>query len=173
MSWMKTLRAWIGSVRFWKDDNVPGVADQIRKTQLRQDQQSRQSDMQELLRMVEEGRLHEADDRQLETLKLSLELNHLLEPKTPGPVEVNISSDIIDAVKAAIAEQLKNSGGINYQGDDRVADTARPDMRAVTLGDIAHEKTDLEIQGDMKGDTGKSSDDAAEKRELLKKIKNG
>ncbi len=172
MSWMKTLRAWIGSVRFWKDNNVPGVADQIRKTQLSQDRQSRQSDMQELLRMVEEGRLHEADDRQLETLKLSLELNHLLEPKAQGPVEVNISSDIIDAVKVAIAEQLKNSGGVHYQGRP-ADDPARPGMRAVTLGDLSHEKTDLEIQGDMKGDTGKSADDAAAKRELLKKIKSG
>ena len=172
MSWMKTLRSWIGSVRFWKDNNVPGVADQIRKTQLRQDQQSRQNDMQELLRMVQEGRLHEADERQLETLKLSLELNHLLEPRSREPVEINISSDIIDAVKVAIAEQLKNTGGVHYQGET-ANDPARPEMRAVTLGDLSHEKTDLEIQGDMKGDTGKSAADAAAKRKLLKKLKTG
>lgn len=172
MTWRETLRSWIGSVRFWKDNNVTGVADQIRKTQLQQDQRSRQSDMRELLKMVQEGRLHEADERQLENLKLSIELNHLLEPREQPPVEINISSDIIEAVRGAVADQLAKSGTFQpHEGFE--TDTARPEMKQVTLGTLSHEKEDLQIQGDLKGDTGKSSDDAAQKREMLKKIKGG
>ncbi len=74
----KILSSLISYVKFWEDKEVPGVADTIRKTRLKQDQKARQSDMAELLRMVQEGRIHEADERQLENLKLALELNNLL-----------------------------------------------------------------------------------------------
>lgn len=172
MTWKETLRSWISSVRFWKDNNVPGVADQIRKTKLTQDQRSRQNDMQELLKMVQEGRLHEADERQLANLKLAMELNQILAPKSQAPIEVNISTDIIDAVREVVADQLAKSGTIYPQGVPAV-DPDRPVMKQVTLGTLSHEKEDLHIQGDLKGDVGKSADDAAQKREMLKKIKGG
>ncbi len=53
---------------------MPGVSESIRRTQMKQEQKRRKSDMDELIRMVKENRLHEADERQLESLKLVAEL---------------------------------------------------------------------------------------------------
>ena len=61
---------------------MPGVADSIRRTGLAQEQKSRQRDMEELLGMVRDGRLHEADSRQLETLKLHLQYGRQRNHKT-------------------------------------------------------------------------------------------
>jgi len=90
---------------------MPGVADQVRRTQLRQDQKSRKRDMEELIRLVEEGRLHEADDRQLETLRLISDLQKSLgqAETTPAPVSVNVdNAEIIEAVKQAMGEAMAN-----------------------------------------------------------------
>ena len=77
---LKKILAWMKNyATFWKGDKeVPGVADSIRKTNLTKQHQERRIDQAELLRMVKENRLHEADERQLETLKLAMELNSLL-----------------------------------------------------------------------------------------------
>ena len=45
---------------------MPGVADAIRKTGLRQEKKSRQEEIAQLVTLIQEGRLHEADERQLE-----------------------------------------------------------------------------------------------------------
>ena len=82
----KILSSLINFAKFWRDKEVPGVADQVRKTQLSQEQKARKSEMQELLKMLDEGRLHEADERQLEFLKLALELNELFGVRGYAPV---------------------------------------------------------------------------------------
>ena len=51
---------------------MPGVADVERRTALSRERAARQVERKELLRMVREGRIHEADERQLETIKLTL-----------------------------------------------------------------------------------------------------
>ena len=171
MTIMTTLRSWIDSVKFWKDKDVPGVADAIRKTQLKQEQKARQSDMQELIRMVKEGRIHEADERQLENLKLALELNNLIGAKQETTTTIEIGPEIAEAIKAALAEGLANAPQIIHAGGGSVTAPARPGMKHTMLNELEHEKTDLEVVGYMKGETGKSDDEAAKKRALLKKIK--
>jgi hypothetical protein len=129
--------------------------------------------MKELLRMVQEGRLHEADERQLENLKLALELNQLLESKKESPA---VDADVlVDAIKTAVAEQLSNlpTTTVVTGGGATSTDPSRPAMRHVNLGDLTHEKEDLEVHGDMKGDTGKADEDAAAKLEKLRKIRGG
>ena len=67
MSRLRTiLKSLINSVKFWRDKEVPGVADQVRKTQLKQDQKSRQSEMSELLKMVQEGKVVCIDGTEIE-----------------------------------------------------------------------------------------------------------
>ncbi len=156
------------SVQFWRvKKKMPGVADQIKKTQLRQEQKARKSDMQELLLMAQEGRLHEADERQLETLKLTLELNRLFEQRqTPTPVA---SEDLIDAVKQAISEGL-------IQGNVRTTpaeDPDRPEMRHVSLVDLTQEDTEVTIA--HKGGVSREveGEDSSGKLEKLKKLKKG
>lgn len=103
----KILKSLISSVTFWKDKDVPGVADTIRRTQLKQDQKSRKNEMQELLLMVQEGRLGEADERQLEHLKLALELNNLL-GKQDTPQSGVDPAQLVEVVKQAITEGMSN-----------------------------------------------------------------
>ena len=147
---------------------MPGVAERVRQTQLIQEQRVRKADMQSLLRMVKEGRLHEADAVQLETLKLALELNQLLEDKRPttafpdpeelvSVIKQAVSEGMIDVVVKAVPE----------------ADPNRPQMRHVSLADLVQEDTKIDIaHKDSIGQeiTGES---AQEKLEQLRKLKGG
>ena len=108
---------------------MPGVADTIRKTQLKQDQKARKNDMQELLRMVQEGRLGEADERQLENLKMALELNNLLGKQDTPQAGVD-PAQLVEAVKQAISEGMSNVT-VNAPGADGTVDSSRPDRKSV------------------------------------------
>ncbi len=168
MRWTTALRRWIDSVRSWKGENVPGVADAVKNTQLRQEQQARQFEMSELLRMVKEGRIHEANERQLETLQLALQLNQLMNPPTDAPVKIDIAPELVDAIKEAVSETLANSPAMS--GGPAI-DAARPKMKHTMLSDLEHAESDLEIKGDIKGTTTKSDDEAVRKLDRLKQLK--
>lgn len=168
----KILSSLISSVKFWEDKEVPGVADQIRKTQLKQDQKARQSDMSELLKMVQEGRIHEADERQLENLKLALELNNLLGAKETAPATVDPEA-LVEAVKTAITEGMSNVTVNAPAGGGGTVDASRPQMKHTSLADLAQDKTKVEIShkdGISKDVEGEESTDKLEK---LRKLKGG
>jgi hypothetical protein len=150
---------------------VPGVADAVKNTQLRQEQVSRQSEMSELLRMVKEGRIREANERQLETLQLALQLNQLMNPPTDAPVKIDIAPELVNAIKEAVSETLANSTGVGSGVLDQHFDGSRPTMKHTMLGDLEHTGSDLEIKGEMKSTTTKSDDKAAQKLERLKQLK--
>ena len=162
------LRSLINSGTFWKDKDVPGVADTIRKTQLKQDKKARQSDMQELLRMVEEGRLHEADERQLESLKMALELSNLL-GKNQEPQAGVDPTQLVEAVKQAISEGMAN---VTVLGADGL-DPSRPEMRHVSLADLTQDDTKINIAHKEGIGTEVEGIESSDKLEKLRKIKGG
>ncbi len=162
------LRSLINYVPFWKDKDVPGVADTIRRTQLKQDKKARQSDMQELLRMVEEGRLHEADERQLESLKMALELSNLL-GKNQEPQAGVDPTQLVEAVKQAISEGMAN---VTVLGADGL-DPSRPEMRHVSLADLTQDDTKINIAHKEGIGTEVEGIESSDKLEKLRKIKGG
>lgn len=169
----KILSSLISYVKFWEDKEVPGVADTVRKTQLKQDQKSRQSDMAELLRMVQEGRIHEADERQLENLKLALELNNLLEPR-----ETVLQSDIdsealVEAVKTAISEGMSNVTVNTTVVGEGMIDPSRPQMRHTPLTDLAQDDTKIDISNRDEISKEIEGEESTDKLEKLRKIKGG
>lgn len=156
---------------------MPGVADQIRKTQVKQAQQVRKQDMKQLIQLVDEGRLHEADEHQLETLKLALELNSIIGSKNEV-VQVNAQA-IADAVSKAIGKVIKNlperivGGGIDMLP---LLDPSRPGMKHTSLSDLRQLDEDIEVvdhDGVLAGESKTGSDDAADKLAKLKKLRNG
>jgi len=148
---------------------MPGVSEQIRRTQLKQDQKRRQTDMKELVRMVKENRLHEADERQLETLKMVAELQKIFgNESTP----VGIPSELIDAVTNAVTDAVTNLPPGAVAGPVRPQDDPdRPAMGHVSL-DLSQDGNDLEIShGDELGKEKESTDDAEDKRKKLQELK--
>ncbi len=167
----KALRSLISSVLFWKDKHVPGVADTIRKTQLKQDQKARQSDMAELLVMVQEGRIHEADERQLENLKLALELNQLLGPKeTPAGVD---SEALVSAVQRAITEGMSNVTVNAHGGGGGVPDPSRPQMKHTSLANLTQADSEVSITNKDDISTTIEGEESSDKLDKLRKIKGG
>mgnify|MGYP005848140905 CR=1 FL=1 len=160
---------------FWKDDtDMPGVADAIRKTTLIQEQRARKQDMQELINMVNEGRLHEADERQLETLKLSLELNDLLQKRVEP---ANIDTDALtDAVTKAVQQAVKNIPSVEHSlsPDTTSQDVQRPGMKHTSLADLAQSDEKIEIvdSGNLVQE-GPETKGSADKLAKLKKLKDG
>lgn len=157
---------------------MPGVADQIRKTQLKQDYHSRKKEMDELIAMAKEGRLHEADERQLETLKLALELEKALGERQQAPeAVVNTSQidqeDLINAVKAAVSEIVTNlPSGTNIGAPKPSEDPARPGMKHTSLADFIHTDEDVSIShGEGLTQDKEGDDDAGDKLEKLRKLK--
>jgi hypothetical protein len=122
--------------------------------------------MKELLSLVREGRLHEADERQLESLRLALELNKLLEEKqSPSPP----AEELVAAVKQAIAEGMADVTlsvpGVSLEDPDR------PEMRHVSLADLVQDDKEVDIahkESIQHSVEGKGSTD---KREKLRKLK--
>jgi len=165
----KILKSLISSVTFWKDKDVPGVADTIRKTQLKQDQKSRQGEMAELLKMVQEGRLHEADERQLESLKMALELNSLLEDRK-GPQQGVDPAQLVEAVKQAITEGMSNVT-VNAPGADGTVDSSRPQMKHTSLANLAQsdDKVDISHKGEISKEV--EGEESADKLDKLRKLK--
>lgn len=155
---------------------MPGVADTISKTQKKQDKRARQADMKELLRMVKEGRLHEADERQLESLKLALELNTLLGDKAAlAPTAPAIdAAQLVEAVKQAITEGMSNVTINAVATVDPSNDPSRPQMRHTSLADLVQDDTKVDISHsegisqDVSGEEG-----STDKLEQLRKLKGG
>ncbi len=151
---------------------MPGVADQVRRTQLRQDHKQRQQDMDEIIRMVQENRLHEADERQLETLKLVAELQKVFAPGSAeiGAPAINVNVDnteLIEAVKQAIKEGLP-VGGVVSPADD----PARPKMGHTSLADLAQSDSDVEIShSEDLGEEKTGTDDSTDKLAKLRRLK--
>ena len=169
----KILSSLINFVKFWKDKDVPGVADQIRKTQLKQDQKARQSDMQELLRMVEEGRLHEADERQLENLKLALELNNVIQGQQGSQEKPEFSTEqLMEAVKQAISEGMSNVT-INAVAGEAAEDPSRPQMKHTSLVDLIQDDTKVDISHKEGISTEVEGKESATKLKQLRKLKGG
>ena len=148
---------------------MPGVSERIRRTQLKQDQKRRKVDMEELVRMVKENRLHEADERQLETLKLVAELQKVF---GTGATPVGIPQELVDAVTNAVTDAVSNlpvgaiAAPVRPQDDPE-----RPSMKHVSL-DLSQDGNDLKIShGDELGKEKESTDDAGGKRKKLQELK--
>ena len=140
----KILSSLINFARSWGVKEVPGVADQIRKTQLGQEQRARKSEMQELLKMLQEGRLHEADERQLEFLKLALELNEFFGERNYAPIGGIDSEQLVAAVKQAISEGMSGIT-VNAVAGEGAVDSSRPQMKHTPLLDLAQDDTPVDI----------------------------
>ena len=145
---------------------MPGVADTIRKTQLSQDQKSRKRDMEELTRLVAEGRLHEADERQLETLQLMRELREsFISP--PSEIAPTDNAEIIEAVKQALGEVVAKMPAVSP-----AQDPSRPKMKHTSLADLAQGKDEVTIShGGKLGEEQTGTEDSTEKLEKLRKLK--
>ncbi len=151
---------------------MPGIADTIRKTQLKQDQKSRQSDMSELLRMVQEGRIHEADERQLENLKLALELNQLLGDKDTSQQGVD-STQLVEAVKQAISEGMAGVTVNTTVVGEGMVDPSRPQMRHTSLADLTQDNTKIDISHKEGISREVEGEESTDKLEKLRKLKGG
>ncbi len=151
---------------------MPGIADTIRKTQLKQDQKSRQSDMSELLRMVQEGRIHEADERQLENLKLALELNQLLGDKDTSQQGVD-STQLVEAVKQAISEGMSGVTVNTTVVGEGMIDPSRPQMRHTSLADLTQDNTKIDISHKEGISREVEGEESTDKLEKLRKLKGG
>ncbi len=150
---------------------MPGVSDKIRRTEMKQDQRRRKEDMEELVAMVRENRLHEADERQLETLKLVAELQKIFGTEaTP----VGIPQDLVDAVKNAVTEAVSNLPVVTTAPPVRPQDDPeRPSMKHVSL-DLSQGGEDLQIShGEELGKEKESTEDAEDKLKKLRKIIKG
>lgn len=171
---MKILRFLRSYLPFWKGDKVPGVADQIKRTQQRQEQKARKREMEELVRMVSEGRLHEADERQLETLKLIAEIREGLgepAPVTAAAGAAEPDPEFLEQVKKVVTDALSGLPASIAAGSP-MADPARPKMRHTSMVDLVQPDTEISISHD--GDLGEEKtgdDDSADKLEKLRRIK--
>lgn len=153
---------------------MPGVADQIKRTQQKQEQRSRKREMEELVRMVDEGRIHEADERQLETLKLIAELREGLgEPAPDGAEAVAAAPDpeFLEQVKKVVADALAGLPA-SIAASSPMSDPARPKMRHTSMVDLVQPDSDVTISHD--GDLGEEKtgeEDSADKLEKLRRLK--
>ncbi len=147
---------------------MPGVSDQIRRTKMKQDQKRRQEDMEELVAMVRENRLHEADERQLETLKLVVELQKVF---GTSATPIGIPQELVDAVTNAVTDAVSNlpaGVGPAVRPQD---DPDRPSMKHVSL-DLSQDGQDLKVShGEALGKEKESTDDGGAKRKKLRELK--
>ena len=152
-----------------------GVGDQVRKTKLKQDADARQQDMLTILTMVREGRLHEADSRQLETLKLALDLQKAMEDSKPEPAPaaavVPDTSAIVDAVRFALADLVKEIP-LGTRTVLPSEDPARPQMKHTSLTDFQHKDDPSAVShGEIVTQEKQSTDNAEDKLSKLRKLK--
>lgn len=148
---------------------MPGVSERIRRTQMKQDQKRRKTDMEELVRMVKEDRLHEADERQLETLRVVAELQKVF---GTGATPVGIPQELVDAVTNAVTEAVSNLPAGAIAAPVRPQDDPeRPSMKHVSL-DLSQDGTDMKIShGEELGKEKESTDDAEDKLKKLQELK--
>lgn len=146
---------------------MPGVADSIRRTNLVKEKESRRKDMEDLLLMVRENRLHEADERQLENLRLALELKNFL-----GEKNTVSASDIERTITQAINSALQNiSFTSSGQPSPAIDSGSRPSMKHVSLSEINQSEERVEIQNVEAQETTSEKDDAVSKLAKLRKLK--
>ena len=150
---------------------MPGVADAERKTRASQKQQGRKRDREALMDLLAQGRLHEADEHQLEQIKLALELSELMGAKQEGPALDE--EKLVSAVRAAMAEVVANMPtGISGPTGSSVSDPARPKMGHNSMTSISHKDSGFDVQGaeNLTQET-EGDEDAAEKLRRLKELK--
>lgn len=153
---------------------MPGVADAERRTRARQNKIDRDRDREELIRLVQEGRLHEADERQLETIKLALELNQVLGNQQPQAASVDTEA-LADAIRGAMADVVAKLPTVSSTGgttSSKVSGPDRPGMRHVDLTIIKHGDSGVDIShSDTLTQDKESDEDSAEKLRRLRELR--
>lgn len=150
---------------------MPGVADAERRTRASQKQQGRKRDRETLLNLLAEGRIHEADEHQLEQIKLALELSELMGVRQDAGPALD-EDKLVDAMRAAMAEVVANMPrGVGDAGSS-VSDPLRPKMGHNSMTSISHKDSGLDVQGaENLAQETEGEDDGAEKLRRLKELK--
>ena len=163
---------------------MPGVADAVRKTGLKQEKKARQDDITQLITLIQEGRLHEADERQLENLIMIQELKDIIEQRparetvtakmeeTTSPVAGMSPKELAEVIKSAVNAAMQGLPA-NAAGGATL-DSARPKMGHTSLVDLGQSSDEIKIsnEGDL-GEEKTGEDDSAGKLERLRKLKGG
>lgn len=150
---------------------MPGVAEAERKTKASQKQQGRKRDRETLMTLLAEGRLHEADEHQLEQIKLALELSELMGVKQEVPTGLDEKA-LVSAIRVAMAEVVANMPRAVVSTGSSVSDPDRPKMGHNSMTSISHKDSGFDVQGaenltqETEGDDG-----AADKLKRLKELK--
>lgn len=154
---------------------MPSVADAERRTKATQEQRGRKEDRENLLRLVSEGRLHEADGHQLEQIKLALELSELLGTTKQEPTPIIDAETLTAALRGAVADVMAGMPTVSNVGvptGSHAPDPARPKMKHTSLASITHKDSELSVNhGDTLVQENKGNEDTAEKLRRLKKLK--
>ena len=150
---------------------MPGVADAERKTRDLQKQRGRKRDRETLMSLLAEGRLHEADEHQLEQIKLALELSEMMGVKPESGPALD-EEKLVSAVRAAMAEVVSNMPQAVGPTGSSVSDPARPKMGHNSMTSISHKDSGLDVQGaeNLTQET-EGDEDAAAKLRRLKELK--
>jgi hypothetical protein len=169
---MKRLRSAISYLKFWgKGTDMPGVADAERKTRALQKQRGRKRDRETLMDLLSEGRLHEADEHQLEQIKLALELSELMGVKQESGPALD-EDKLVAAMRAALVEVVANMPKAVGPTGSSVSDPARPKMGHNSMTSISHKDSGLDIEGaENLTQESEGDEDAAEKLRRLKELK--
>lgn len=150
---------------------MPGVADAERKTRAVQKQQGRKRDRESLMNLLAEGRLHEADEHQLEQIKLALELSEIMGAKQE-PGQAIDEEKLVSAVRSAMAEVVAAMPTAVGPTGSSVSDPARPKMGHNSMTSISHKDSGLDVQGaENLTQEAEGDEDAAEKLRRLKELK--
>lgn len=156
---------------------MPGVIDSQRKTKLKQEKLNRKKEKEELLRMLKENRLHEADERQLETIQLALELSNIFQERSK-PENPTIDNKLLaEAIKEALVDvvsKLPSSPRTEtFDGANSTSSpNTRPTMRHVDLSSIKHEDSGLNIShDDTLTQEKESTEDTSDKLKRLRELK--
>jgi len=160
--WNRLIRI-VRSVKFWESkNNVVGVAHAAKQTQMAQDALRRKQEMEELKRLVAEGRLHEATAMQLEILRLMKELNPADKPAEQAPVDE-------EKIAQMVAAKLADIFGTTSPAPD----PARPEMRHVHVDLTDTPENKVKISTDNIGEEreGAEAPDATDKLERLRQLK--
>lgn len=151
---------------------MPGVADAERRTKALQDQKGRKRDRESLKQLLAEGRLHEADDYQLEQIKLALELSEMLGIKqevAPGFDEEKLAAALRTAVADVVAAIPT---GMTGPTGSATLDPARPKMGHTNMTSISHKEPGLDVQGaDNLATESEGDETAAAKLARLRELK--
>lgn len=159
---------------------MPGVADRVRKTQLLQEREQRREETQEVLNLIKENRLHEADDRQIDLIKTSMEITTTInEAKIAGRRSHDLQSqldklgDLENLINNAVRSALS---GVVQGGGSAVSsppsDPQRPKMEHISIADIqiAQEPVSLTNSTSL-GETVVNDSEATDKLEQLRRLK--